>query len=50
MPWPLLALVVLWEANLVWWYLREYTPAFHISALAIGFAVTRYGLPRRSEA
>lgn len=44
-PLPLLALVVLWEANLVVWYLREYTPAFHLSALAVGFIVARYALP-----
>jgi hypothetical protein len=46
-PWPMLALVVLWEAALVWLYLREYTPAFHLSALAVGFAVARYVLPPR---
>ena len=43
-PWPLLALFVLWEVNVVVWYLREYTPAFHLTALLTGFAVTRYGL------
>lgn len=48
-PWPMLAVAVLWEGNLVWWYLREYTPAFHLSALTVGFAVTRYALPPRTE-
>jgi hypothetical protein len=43
-PWPLLALFVCWEINLVYWYLREYTPAFHLSALFAGFFVTRYAL------
>ncbi len=46
-PWPLLALFVLWEANIVYWYLHEYTPAFHISALFAGFLLTRYLLPAR---
>ncbi len=46
-PWPLLGLVVLWEANLVRWYLREYTPAFHLGALLAGFVATRYALPPR---
>ena len=46
-PWPMLALAVVWEASLVWLYLREYTPAFHLSALAVGFVVTCYGLPPR---
>ena len=49
-PLPLLALFVLWEANVVWWYLREYTPAFHLTALAVGFLVARYAvLPRRHD-
>ncbi len=46
-PWPLLGLAIFWEANVVWWYLREYTPAFHLSALLVGFLVTRYALPPR---
>jgi hypothetical protein len=44
-PWPLLGVFVLWEANVVGWYLREYTPAFHLSALLAGFAVARYVVP-----
>jgi hypothetical protein len=48
-PWPLLGLVVCWEANVVWWYLRaEYTPAFHLVALSVGFLVARYAVPPRS--
>ena len=43
-PWPLFALFVLWEVNVVVWYLREYTPAFHLTALVTGFLATRYGL------
>ncbi|MBA3644227.1 MAG: rhomboid family intramembrane serine protease [Chloroflexia bacterium] len=46
-PWPLLAIFVLWEANVVYWYLHEYTPAFHISALFAGYLLTRYLLPAR---
>ena len=46
-PWPLLALFALWETNIVVWYLREYTPAFHLSALLAGFLVTRYAVPPR---
>lgn len=48
-PWPLLGLFVLWEINVVLWYLHEYTPAFHITALLAGFLVTRHLLaPARS--
>jgi len=43
-PLPLLALVVLWEAVLVWAYLREWTPAFHLTALAVGFALARWAV------
>lgn len=45
-PWPLLALFLLWETNVALWYLRIYTPAFHVVALATGFALTRWLLPR----
>jgi hypothetical protein len=44
-PWPLLGLFVFWEANVVGWYLREYTPAFHLSALPAGFVAARYAVP-----
>lgn len=44
-PWPLLALFALWEANVAWWYLRSYTPAFHLTALLTGFLATRSLLP-----
>ncbi len=47
MPWLLLALFVAWELNVVLWYLREFTPAFHLTALLVGYLVTRYALPPR---
>lgn len=45
-PWPLLALFVFWEVNIVWWYLREWTPAFHLTALIAGFVGLRYAVPQ----
>ena len=44
-PWPLLAGCILWEVNVVAWYLREYTPAFHLTGLAAGFVALRYAAP-----
>ena len=41
-PWLLLGVFILWEVNVAWWYLKEYTPAFHLTALFTGFLVTRY--------
>jgi hypothetical protein len=41
-PGPLLGLIVIWEVNLSFWYLKHLTPAFHLTALFAGFAVTRY--------
>lgn len=49
-PWALLFLMVLWEVNVVLWYLKHLTPAFHMTALAAGFAVTRYLLVPRGGA
>ena len=49
-PWLLLGVAVAWEAFVVWWRLRGYTPAFHLSALAIGFLAARILLPARSDA
>lgn len=46
-PWPLLLFFVFWELNVGLWYLRSYTPAFHLPALATGALLTRYGLGRR---
>jgi len=44
-PLPLLVLFAAWE-GIVWWVvLWNYTPAFHLSALAAGFALTRWILP-----
>lgn len=40
-PIPLLAAFTLWELNLGVWWLQSYTPAFHITALAVGFALVR---------
>lgn len=45
--WPLMAFFVLWELNVGWWYLESYTPAFHLSALAAGFLLTRFVLPHK---
>lgn len=45
-PWPLLGLFALWEINVAVWYLRSYTPAFHLTALVTGFLVMRYVLMR----
>ena len=47
-PWPMLGAFVLWEAAVVLLYLREYTPAFHLTALLAGFLVTRCALPPRT--
>jgi hypothetical protein len=41
----LLGLFAAWEINVVVWYLRQYTPAFHLSALATGFVALRYAGP-----
>lgn len=41
-PWVLLALFAAWETAVVTLYLREYTPAFHITALVTGFLIVRY--------
>lgn len=46
-PWPLLGMFMAWEAGVVVFYLREYTPAFHISALFAGFLLARYALRAR---
>ena len=46
-PWPLAVLIVLWELNVAWWYLKHYTPAFHLTAFVTGFLVTRFLLPPR---
>ena len=44
-PGPLLLLFVVWELNIAYWNLRSYTPAFHLTALAVGFLAARYVLP-----
>jgi len=49
-PWPLFAFFVFWELNVGAWYLRSFTPAFHLTALATGFALKRWRLPPRSAA
>ena len=50
MRWLLLGIFILWEVNVAWWYLKEYPPAFHLTALFTGFLVTRYILrPVRAE-
>lgn len=47
-PWLLLLGFVAWEVNVEWWYLRTYTPAFHLAALAMGFLYARYRLAPRA--
>lgn len=44
-PWPLLALFAAWEAGVALLYLKQYTSAFHITALLVGFVATRKWLP-----
>ena len=44
-PWPLLALFLTWEVYVAVWQLRQYTPAFHLTALATGFVALRYAVP-----
>lgn len=46
-PWLLLLIFAAWEINVGFWYLRSYTPAFHLSALAAGYAIARWKLPPR---
>ncbi len=46
-PLPLLFLFVLWELNVAVWYLKHYTPAFHLTAFVAGFLVTRFLLRPR---
>lgn len=41
-PGPLLSFFLVWELNVAWWNLRSYTPAFHLTALVVGFLLTRY--------
>ncbi len=53
-PWPLLGMFVTWEVAVVTFYLREYTPAFHMSALFAGFVLARFVIrpgatPRSTE-
>lgn len=45
--WRWLALFILWETAVATLHLRNYTPAFHFSALATGFLIARYFLPER---
>lgn len=37
-----LGLAVLWEMNVWYWRLQNYTPMFHFAALATGFLIARY--------
>ncbi len=41
-PGPLFAFFVFWELNVGAWFLRSYTPAFHLTALATGYLLARY--------
>lgn len=47
-PWLLLLVVALWELNVAIFLLKSYTPAFHLTALAAGYALARYVLRPRS--
>lgn len=40
-PWAAVLIVLLWEANVEWWHLRNYTPVFHLLAFAVGFGMMR---------
>lgn len=46
--WPLLGFFVFWEINVAYWFLENFTPAFHLSALFAGFLLTRYKLPPKT--
>lgn len=41
-PWLLLMIFTVWEINVGAWFLRSYTPAFHLSAMTIGYLWTRH--------
>jgi hypothetical protein len=43
-PAPLLVLILVWEAAVWYVVLWNYTPAFHLAALAAGFALARWWL------
>lgn len=43
-PWLFLSIFAVWEINVGYWFLRSYTPAFHLTALAFGYWVTRHAL------
>lgn|GEM_PF-118514 len=49
-PWLLLVLFGFWELNVGYWWLRSYTPAFHITAMLTGFLLARYALRPRAAA
>ncbi|MPZ98043.1 MAG: rhomboid family intramembrane serine protease [Dehalococcoidia bacterium] len=38
--WPLLLVFALWETGVALFYLKSYTPAFHVTALLVGYAST----------
>jgi membrane associated rhomboid family serine protease len=48
-PWLVLGLVVGWEMAVWLGYLRNYTPAFHLTALILGFLAMRYLVMRRDR-
>ena len=48
-PWPLLGAFAAWEVTVVVAYLREWTPAFHLTALLTGFALARWVVRPRSQ-
>ncbi len=49
-PWLLMLIFIVWELNVEYWFLKSYTVAFHLSALAIGFAWVRWvGVGRKED-
>jgi MFS transporter, UMF1 family len=49
-PWLLLGLFAAWELNVAYWWLKSYTPAFHLIAMATGFVLARFVLRPRPAA
>lgn len=49
-PAPLMGFFVFWELNVGLWYLRSYTPAFHLTALAVGYVLARRVWPSPARA
>ena len=48
-PGAFMGFAVLWEMNVWYWRLQNYTPIFHFAALAAGFLMARFFFPRRDR-